>query len=205
MSARFTIRCLLLAAVLGLVACAPTSQNMRLLSPAANSKRAESLGASTAWSFAGRIAVSDGKDGGSGRIQWRQDGPWYEINVRAPVAGGSWRLSGTQGLAQLDGARPETLRDVDGEVLLARELGWNLPLSKVVFWVRGLPASQANARVTGDRSDLPREIAEDGWRVEFRSWVESTGGLSMPQRIVARKPPFELRLTVDSWNLDASK
>lgn len=186
----------------GLAGCAPALRHTRALPTTTVQERADILQRSAQWSFGGRIAVSDGKDGGSGRIQWRQDGPWYEVNVRAPVAGGSWRLSGTDGMAQLDGARPETLRDVDAEALLARELGWRVPFSSMQYWVRGMPRSPTRTAVRGDADGMPGGFVEHGWQVEYLGWVVGPVGLPMPKRLVARKPPYELRLTVDRWNLD---
>ncbi|MEO6064188.1 MAG: lipoprotein insertase outer membrane protein LolB, partial [Lysobacterales bacterium] len=37
------------------------------------------------FSFAGRVAVSNGRDGGSAQIEWQQDGARADITLRAPV------------------------------------------------------------------------------------------------------------------------
>jgi outer membrane lipoprotein LolB len=162
--------------------------------------RAARLGELPRWSLAGRIAVSDGRDGGSGRLEWTQDGRHFDIAVRAPVAGGSWRLSGDGSLAQLDGVGPEPLRDVDAAALLARELGWHLPMAQVADWVRALPADAADARIDDGPDGLPATLREAGWTVEYRAWTEADG-LPMPRRLVARRPPFEVRIAIERWSL----
>lgn len=192
-----------LAAVL-LSACAPAA---RLVAPAADSAadaRGARLEALPRWALAGRIAVSDGREGGSGRIDWSQDGESFDISVRAPVAGGSWRLSGDRGLAQLDGVREQPLRDRDAEALLARELGWHLPMAQVADWVRGLPADPARARIEAGADGLPAVLHEAGWTVEYRDWT-AVAGLAMPRRLVARRAPFEVRIAVQRWVLDGDR
>jgi outer membrane lipoprotein LolB len=185
-----------------LAACAPGSRLQRTDETGLQA-RAGRLAELPRWSLAGRIAVSDGTDGGSGRLEWRQDRDFYDIAVRAPVAGGSWRLSGDGVLAQLDGAGPQPLRDADAEALLARELGWHLPVSRVPAWLRGLPHDAARARLDAGPAGLPARLAEDGWTVEYRAWM-TVDGLPMPRRLVARRAPFEVRIAVERWSLHAA-
>jgi outer membrane lipoprotein LolB len=192
-----------LAAVL-LSACAPTARLAIPASDAGADARAAQLEALPRWALAGRIAVSDGREGGSGRIDWAQDGESFDISVRAPVAGGSWRLSGDRSLAQLDGVREQPLRDRDAEALLARELGWHLPMAQVADWVRGLPADPARARIEAGADGLPAVLHEAGWTVEYRDWT-AVAGLAMPRRLVARRAPFEVRIAVQRWVFDGDR
>ncbi len=197
-------RALAIAACLGLAACASTRTVTRGEATEAADARSARLAEMPRWSLQGRIAVSDGRDGGSGRIEWAQDRASFDIAVRAPVAGGSWRLSGDAGLAQLDGVGEHRLLGDRASTLLERELGWHLPLDEVRAWIRGLPLDPAQARVEADAGGLPRNISEAGWQVEYRAWMDAGDGLQMPRRLVARKPPYEVRIAVDRWNLHAT-
>jgi outer membrane lipoprotein LolB len=199
---RHLLRFMALAAVLVAVAgCASGARVARdggaVLSQA---DRAARLDAMPRWSLTGRIAVSDGRDGGSGRLEWMQDGPHFDIAVRAPVASGSWRLSGDGLVAQIDGLGPEPLRDVDAEALLAREIGWHLPMAQVAAWVRALPADAAGARIEPGQDGLPAILREAGWTVEYRAWT-AADGIPMPRRLVARRAPFEVRIAIERWSL----
>ena len=109
-----------------------------------------------AWSFEGRVAVRDGKDGGSGRIRWREDGGTYEISLRAPVSATTWELAGDAGQCELRGIAPQPLRGVDPGELLARETGWHLPVAHARSWVRGLALDPGTARLGPLRDGLPR-------------------------------------------------
>lgn len=185
----------------GLAACAPGARMLRDgPSEDHDAPRREAL---ATWRVTGRIAVSDGRDGGSGRVDWRQDGAAYDITVNAPVAGGSWRLSGDATLAQLDGIDAEPRRDRDAESLLARELGWHLPVTRIVAWLRGVPGRPGDARIEAGPDGLPKRLSEAGWQVEYRAWTE-VEGFALPRRLVARRPPFEVRIAVDRWVLHGS-
>jgi outer membrane lipoprotein LolB len=190
-----------LVAFAGLAACAPSARLVR--EAPVDDPGAARRAALATWQVTGRIAVSDGRDGGSGRVDWRQDGAAYDITVNAPLAGGSWRLSGDATLAQLDGVGAEPRRDRDAESLLARELGWHLPVARIVAWMRGVPGEPGAARIAAGPDGLPRRLREAGWEVEYKAWAE-VEGLALPRRLVARRPPFEVRIAVDRWVLHGS-
>lgn len=198
-------RAALAAACLALAGCAATSTRSRPEIAHAQDLRSSRLAELPRWTVNGRIAVSDGRDGGSGRIEWAQDAGSFDIAVRAPVAGGSWRLTGTPRTAQLDGVREQPQVGRDPAQLLARELGWQLPLDEVRAWIRGLPLVPARARIESDAAGLPRLISEAGWQVEYRAWMDAGDELPMPRRLIARKTPYEVRIAIDRWSLHGSE
>jgi outer membrane lipoprotein LolB len=180
------------------VGCAPNRVRESLVDPAV-AARSAALAALPAWSFEGRIAVSIGGRAGTGRIDWRQDGPAYVITVRAPVVRESFKLSGDASLAQLDGLGPEPRLGSDADALLARETGWPIPVSAIRDWIRGAPHGR-EARVRRDNAGRPVEIEELGWRIEYRAWQPASEGLpEMPTRIVARRGSDEVRVSVARW------
>ena len=186
---------LAILAVLALAGCA--SSPMRTASTAAVASRATALAEAPAWSLTGRVAVSDGKDGGSGRIDWRQDGDDYVIEIRAPVSKQTWRLVMRDGELVLEGARREPVRGADAEALLAEEVGWRLPIDEMQHWVRGGTA-HPDAHVTLDERGLPREIVEGGWRVEYKAFDDAQSP-PLPTRIFAERAPYTVRLAVAEW------
>lgn len=188
------------AAVLWIAGCAPAG--IRAPAPdAAVLDRSESVAAMRAWSFTGRIAVSFDGRAGTGHIDWRQDGPFYVIAVRAPIAGQSWQLSGDSTMAQIDGLGPVPRLGPDADSLLQREVGWTLPLAAVRDWIRGVPHGPG-AQVRRDGDGRPLEMADLGWRIEFRAWQPPVDGLpELPQRIIARRGQDDVRVSISEWRV----
>lgn len=145
------------------------------------------------WRLEGRLAVSDGRDSGSGSVTWEQDGAYFTIQLRAPVSGQSWRLSGDDALCTLEGLRPYPLTADSPEHLLARELGWHLPVAPLRDWLQGWPMDAATA-VERDAEGRVVGFAEAGWRIDYRDFRDGR-----PTRIRARKPPYQVRLAIQSW------
>jgi outer membrane lipoprotein LolB len=151
------------------------------------------------WTLHGRIAVSGGGDGGSGQLLWTQTGDDTVFEMRAPVSRQTWRLSASPGVVRLDGLDGGARHGDDAETLLRSELGWNLPLSSLASWVRGM-RGDGPARVQFDADGLPALIEQHGWRIEYRAWDRSTDP-ALPSRVFASRGDQRVRLAVSGWDL----
>lgn len=152
------------------------------------------------WSLQGRLGVSDGKDGGSGSFNWTQTGEQYEFVLRAPITGKSFRLSGGPDGAVLEGVTPEPLHGPDAEALMRKALGWEVPLRDLRAWVLGMRADSGPAELSFGADRLPSLLQQDGWTVEYRQW-DSTHQPALPSKVFAARPPYKVRLSIESWNL----
>jgi outer membrane lipoprotein LolB len=191
------------AAALLLAACAaPVRRAADSAELTMQSQREAVLAQQTHWSLSGRIAVSDGKDGGSGRIDWRQRGEKYVIDLRAPVSRQTWRLSGSQHGARLDGLEGGPREDADAQALLQREVGWSLPVDDLVAWARG-GRGRGAAQIEFDADGRPARIEQRGWIVEYRAWAE--GDPILPRKVFATNGQRRVRLIVERWDVGAAR
>ncbi|MGQ0801055.1 MAG: lipoprotein insertase outer membrane protein LolB [Pseudomarimonas sp.] len=150
------------------------------------------------WSLVGRLAVSNGDDGGSGNLRWVQGIDDYELEVQAPVTRQTWRLQVKLGLARLEGLDGGPHEDADAEALLAREVGWVLPLADLASWVRGARGDgESSLRFAED--GLPFELAQHGWIVEYRGWNRKMSP-PMPTKIFAQRGKHRVRLLITRWH-----
>lgn len=188
----------LIALLLAVTACTgPARRVEHEPGIAAQEHRERALEAHDEWSLTGRLAVSDGRDGGSGRIEWRQQGERFTIDIRAPVSRRTWRLSGSPGRAALEGLDGGPRYGADAESLLRREVGWSVPFEDLKAWARGLRGT-GRAEVDFDPAALPRQIRQRGWTVEYRGWNGAEPPL--PTRVFATNGPRRVRLVVERWH-----
>jgi outer membrane lipoprotein LolB len=193
----------LLIALLLLAGCAP----QRVLRPpdaaalAVQQARETELAAQTDWTLHGRLAVSDGNDGGSGQLQWQQQGERIVFDLRAPVSRQTWRLTAEPGAVRIDGLDGGPRHGSDARRLLRDEIGWQLPLDDLGAWVRGM-RGPGQARIEFDANGLPALIEQGGWRIEYRGWQRSNG-LAMPSRVFASRGQQRVRLAIQRWDIGA--
>ncbi|MDC8011501.1 lipoprotein insertase outer membrane protein LolB [Tahibacter soli] len=184
--------------VLALAACAPQRIREDDATLSAQAEREASLADATRWQLAGRIAVSNGEDGGNAQIDWRQDGKRYDLTLNAPVTGKRWRLHGDADRATLEGARPEALVERDAASLLEREIGWHVPVVELEYWVRGLRAPKAKAELVFDERNRPATLKQSGWTIEYRDWFDDATP-ALPRKVFATRGKYRVRLFVESW------
>ncbi|CAD2254250.1 lipoprotein insertase outer membrane protein LolB [Xanthomonas arboricola pv. juglandis] len=154
------------------------------------------------WSFQGRVAISKGSNGGSGRIDWQQDGAKYRVQLSAPVTRQSWVLTGdtASGGGRLEGLDGGPRSGPDAEQVLLEATGWTIPVNQMPDWVRALRI--ADARADLDAAGRPRTVRQDGWTIDFLAWAPAGAGQpELPQRIEARNGEAKVRLLVDQWTV----
>ncbi|MBB5864448.1 lipoprotein insertase outer membrane protein LolB [Xanthomonas sp. 3058] len=157
------------------------------------------------WSFQGRVAISKDRNGGSGRIDWQQDGPRYHVQLSAPVTRQSWVLTGdtTTGAGRLEGLEGGPRSGPDAEQVLRDATGWTIPVNQMPDWVRALRIAGTGAeRVDLDAAGRPRTVQQDGWTIDFLAWSPASDAQpELPQRIEARNGDAKVRLLVDQWTV----
>lgn len=198
-----SLRCLVLAGVLlTLAACtrAPT-RTPGAADLVAQEQREAELADERRWSLSGRIAVSDDGDGGSGRIDWRQDGERFRIEIRAPVSRRTWRLVGEPGDVVLEGLDGGPRRGTSAEALLQSEVGWTVPIVDMIAWMRGARGN-GSAELTLDAEGRPAQLVQSGWRVDYREWFD--GDPALPRKVFAARAEQRVRLVVERWDRGAA-
>jgi outer membrane lipoprotein LolB len=193
-------RLLLMACALGLAACAPLRLREDDATLTAQRARETTVLAQMRWQLSGRIAVSNGDDGGNADVEWSQDGERYDLRLRAPVTGKNWRLHGDAHSATLEGVRNETLTGSNAAELLAREANWQLPVSELEYWVRGLRAPGAKAELVFDEAQRPAKLLQSGWTIEYREYFADRDP-ALPRKVFATKGKHRVRLFIEDWQV----
>lgn len=179
---------------------------------AAQQVRAAALGladadcAAPAWVMTGRVALSNGKDGGSGQLEWTQGAGRTHMLLSAPITRQNWILDVDARGATLQGVPNGPLHGDDAARLLRDATGWDIPVEALGCWLRGVaanPAASGVARIDFGADLLPVRIEQGGWVVDYSGWKpDPFTRLPMPSRINAQRGENRVRLVVDRWGLE---
>jgi outer membrane lipoprotein LolB len=162
--------------------------------------REQALATHANWTLRGRLGVSDGRDSGSGSLEWTQSGDAFRFSVHAPVTGKTWVLQDRDGRVVLEGLREQPVEGDDAARLLERELGWRVPVAELVHWARGMRAA-GPAQVTFRGDGLPATIEQAGWRVEYLDYDDSREP-PLPRKVFASHGNYKVRLAIREWTLE---
>jgi len=156
------------------------------------------------WQADGRIAVRHSGGGGQGRIQWQQNGPDTDIVLSGPLGIGAtqiiWR-SDTVSLITANGEEQRRYEGLDAaEQFLASELGWQLPVSSIRYWLLGVPDPVWPHADSFDESGQLQSMQQRGWVMTYKSFALAAGR-PVPTRMDAELGSLRLRVIVDDWEL----
>lgn len=194
-------RILLLLLVAGMAGCA----DLALVSPpgksadAAWDARLKDLYRLQQWSIHGHLAVQAGGEGWSATLYWDQDNQDYTLRFIAPLGQGTYQLSGDEGKAKLLTADNKVYRATDAEHLLQDNLGWNVPLHGLKYWVRGVPEPgvMTDNLLLDDKGRMT-DLQQSGWRISISRYSEFNGK-ELPSKLFMQNDRFQLRLVVLDW------
>src|SRR5688500_18213128 len=150
-----------------------------------------------AFDLVGRVAVTfDGRNFSSG-LRWQHAVERDEVWLMTPTGQAVAHILADDEGATLTGADRQTYRAADVEALTRRALGWELPLARLAWWVRGemVPGGQPGEAVRDQQGRLVRFV-QDGWNVTLTHPAPGESG-GLPQRVELARGGHQIRLVVD--------
>jgi outer membrane lipoprotein LolB len=153
------------------------------------------------WSFKGRTAIVQGRKGWNASIKWiHQSEKDYQLKLSGPFAQGGALLTGTTEHVSLELDNGEQYIAETPEQLFSEVFGWQLPVSALQDWVRGIP-TQGFAVEAQQLDELGRltELEQAGWTIAFHRYIpfENT---TMPAKIFMQHPDLSIRIVIADWD-----
>ncbi|HXR02081.1 MAG TPA: lipoprotein insertase outer membrane protein LolB [Pseudomonas sp.] len=158
----------------------------------------EQLASLDGWQINGKVGIRAPKDSGSGTLFWLQRQDYYDIRLSGPLGRGAARLTGRPGAVSLEVANQGRYEAADPETLLKDQLGWRLPVSHLVWWVRGLPAPESKSSLTLDSDSRLSNLEQDGWQIEYLSYTQQNG-YWLPERMKLHGQDLDVTLVIKDW------
>lgn len=152
------------------------------------------------WSLEGRLAVSDENDGGSGHFSWQKIAQDSRMDFHGALGRGAWKLETGPGGAELELADGSSHHAESIDLLVRQQLGWQIPVETLAWWVRGLAAPESFEQRQLDENGNLSELSQRGWTIEYGNY-RVVGTVPMPVKMTARKAEKSVKLAIRNWKL----
>ena len=152
------------------------------------------------WSFTGRLGLRIPKRSGSMSIEWLQNDQQYTIYIDGPFGVSLAHIEGNEQLVSALVPDGDRVVGRTPEYLMYQLTGWDLPVSNLKYWVRGLPAPGNDAQISLNNAGIPEKISQQGWNIEYLRFDDGNG-VSIPSRIRASSGDIQITLIVSDWQL----
>jgi len=151
------------------------------------------------FSLTGRVAVRNGDESFTARIEWRHGDGTDRILLTSPLGQGLAELNADASGAHLETADRKSFAAPDLEGLSEQVFGAALPLASLPRWVVGQVWNAVEA-LQIDRQGRPQSFSDRGWRVAYLDYEADTAD-ALPALIQLRRDDLDLKLRIDQWNL----
>lgn len=197
------IRYLLFTALLALLAgCSGLTPKETLegsADPALWQVQKKRIGTLDSWQISGKVGVRTPQDSASATLFWLQRQDYYDIRLSGPLGRGAARLTGRPSDITLEVANQGSYQADSPEQLLSHYLNLRLPVSQLLWWVRGLPAPDSSSQLKLDNQGRLIQLAQDGWQIEYLRYAEHNG-YELPERFKLHGQDIELTLVIKEWH-----
>lgn len=150
------------------------------------------------WQLSGKLGIRSAQETGSGTLFWLQRQDYFDIRLAGPLGRGASRLLGRPDAVTLEVAGQGRFTAESPEALLEAQLGWRLPVSNLLWWVRGLPAPGTRSRLTLNADSRLAHLEQDGWNVHYLGYLQQNG-YTLPERIQLDGHDLQLTLVIKDW------
>jgi outer membrane lipoprotein LolB len=146
------------------------------------------------WAFEGRLSLTRDDTRVAGLASWQHAPERDALQLRSPLGQTVATLVRDQHGVTLDTGDAAPLTAPDAETLTQRVLGLPLPLSGLVWWVRGEPDPARAAEHQRDATGIT-QIRQDGWVIDYAARFAD----GLPKKLDASRDGLRLRLVIDRW------
>ena len=162
--------------------------------------KSDRLREQVSWNLSGKLAISNDADGGSGKLQWRESPDYTRMDFHGTLGRGAWRLEADGVGARLELADGSAYRDSTVDRLVQQQVGWEIPVESLSWWVRGMAAPGDSEELWFDERGNLTRLNQDGWAIEFGTY-RTFGEFEMPVRLTAQQADWKVKLVVRRWEL----
>ena len=155
------------------------------------------------WELSGRVNVRYDNESHTPRIIWLQQNVEYHIRLWGTFNAGNTLIVGRPGYVTLENDG-ETVDASSPEELILRQMGYELPVSQLNYWIKGLPSPDSEAQLSFNELNQLTTIEQADWTINL-SDMRQYGQVSLPRRVELTRPRNDIRLRFIglNWTTDA--
>ncbi len=156
------------------------------------------------WELRGRVNVRYDDESHTPRIQWMQQSVEYHIRLWGTFNAGNTLIVGRPGFVTLE-QDGEIVSASSPEQLILQQLGYELPVSHLNYWIKGLPSPDLEADLSFNELNQLTTIKQANWTINL-SEPRQYGSISLPRRVELTRPQNDIRLRFIglNWSGDES-
>lgn len=144
------------------------------------------------WELRGRVNVRYDNESHTPRINWLQQNVEYHIRLWGTFNAGNTLIVGRPGYVTLENDG-EILDASSPEELILGQMGYELPVSQLNYWIKGIPSPDSEYQLSFNELNQLTTIEQADWTINL-SDMRQYGPISLPRRVELTRPRNDIRL-----------
>lgn len=153
------------------------------------------------WVFDGRVAIKGGKQNGSASLLWQQKKNKFDLRLSGPLGRQMMHAWGDEVSVFVDFPKKKTLHAKNINDLIEQGVGWQVPVDRFRYWVKGAFASGDFDSYQLDVKGRLKELKQDGWTITYKRY-SSVNHVDLPGKVFLSRKPYEVRMVVNHWEIN---
>jgi len=147
------------------------------------------------WVLQGKIGLQSPEASGSASVYWQQQGNVYHIRLFGPLGMGAVMINGNPKQVLLTTHDGKTHEATSAEQLLKENMGWQLPVSNMRYWVRAQASPHAPAEEHYDAAHHLMALKQQGWDIQYFSYKNQ-----QPALMQFTHDKIKVRMVIDTFD-----
>lgn len=153
------------------------------------------------WSLNGSVSIQRANKTDMASMQWQQQQPHvFNVALYGPLSLGRISIASSGNSVTLTQSGKQPVSATSAEQLMQQQLGWQLPVSNLYYWVRGIPAPGSTPKMTFDNSNHVLQLVQQGWLIDYQNY-QPTQQVDLPHTIVMNNPNLHVRFVIKNWSI----
>ncbi len=150
------------------------------------------------WKAEGKIALTFGEERQSASFDWEQYKNTFVLHIYGPFGQGSTWIRRTDHSISLENAELGNYRAPTPEALMQDLVGWQVPISQLQYWIKGMPAPGSPSRVEPSEEGRIGLLEQSGWQVRYARYT-TVLPWHLPQKLIIEKEAMRMIVVVKHW------
>jgi outer membrane lipoprotein LolB len=153
------------------------------------------------WHTQGKLGIRVDGEAHSANFDWHNRSDGFALRLSGPFGQGTTWLRRDGDTVTLESPDTPLQAASTAEQLMMDQLGWQVPVSNLRHWVKGIPAPhQPVTQLVRNEDGTLAELHQQGWHISY-SRYDTHNGWALPGKLVAVRGPIKLTMVMKSWEL----
>ena len=151
------------------------------------------------WHISGKVSFRENGKGEHASFKWQQQSHNFNIKLHGPMNTNNAFITGNQNNVQFTNTKGEKFTASTVEELLENHLNMKLPISKLQYWIKGVPAPTPSPHTqVVDNHQLLEQLEQAGWNITYDNY-KPVNSLFLPHTLNLKSQEISIKIVISRW------